>query len=304
MTAQYCTLSGEKPIIIAHRGASGLRPEHTIAAYQLAIDMGADFIEPDLVITKDGHLVARHDRYLSTTTNVSDLAEFADRKTKKTGLDRADWFVEDFTLAEIKTLKARQPREGRLKRFDDEYDIPTFDEVLDLAKKWSDKRGQRIGVYPETKHPAALEALGLSFDDSLLSSLEKYGYSSNVDPVFIQSFEDENLRRLKDKTSIRLVYLTKEKPSLGFDQIAQFAAGIGPYKKLLSNDQLQSTGFVEGAHDSGLEVHPWTFRDDQPDDRFANKKAEARHYFDLGIDGGFFDFPETGINALKGYKCD
>ncbi len=304
MAKNYCTLSGDKPLIIAHRGASGLRPEHTLAAYQLAIDMGADYIEPDLVITQDGHLVARHDRYLSTTTNVSDLPEFADRKTEKPGHKGADWFVEDFTLAELKTLKARQPREGRLKRFDDNYDIPTFDEVLALAQEMSEQRGRRIGVYPETKHPTALEALGLSFDDALLSSLENHGYGTGNDPVFIQSFETGNLKRLKEKTSVRLVFLTEDVPTMSFEDIAKFASGVGPYKILLSDDELNSTGFIEKAHAAGLEVHPWTFRDDQPDARFPNKIKEARHYFDLGIDGGFFDFPDTGIAALKGYGCE
>ncbi len=301
---EYCTLSGAAPIIVAHRGASGYRPEHTLSAYALAIDMGADYIEPDLVITKDGHLVARHDRYLSTTTNVADLPEFADRKTTKPGHEGADWFVEDFTLEEIKTLKARQPRAERMQHFNDKYDIPSFAEVLTLAKEQSEKRGRPIGVYPETKHPTALEALGLSFDETLLDTLSAHGYNSAEDPVFIQSFEEEILRRLKEKTSIRLVYLTKDMPDMSFDEIAEFANGIGPYKKLLSDKALNSTGFVEAAHAAGLEVHPWTFRDDEADPRLPNKLKEARHYFTLGIDGGFFDFPDTGVEALKRYKCD
>lgn len=304
MPVDYCTLSGAAPIIIAHRGASGYRPEHTLAAYSLAIDMGADYIEPDLVITKDGHLIVRHDRYLSTTTNVADLPEFAGRKTTKPGHDGADWFVEDFTLDEIKSLKARQPRAERVQHFNDKYDIPTFDDVLALANEQSEKRGRPIGIYPETKQPSALEALGLSFDEALLKSLKKYGYESAQDPVYIQSFEDGNLRRLRDKTSIRLVYLTKDMPSLSFDEIASFANGIGPYKKLLSDENLNSTGFVDGAHAAGLEVHPWTFRDDQRDPRFSNKLKEARHYIALGIDGAFFDFPDTGVEALKRYNCD
>lgn len=300
----YCTLSGDAPLIIAHRGASGHLPEHTLAAYEKAIEMGADYIEPDLVITKDGHLVARHDRYLSSTTNISDLAEFADRKTIKPGHDQADWFVEDFTLDEIKTLKARQPRVGRSKAFDDLFDIPTFEEVLALARAHSETSGRQIGVYPETKHPTALEELGLSFDPALLKVLEKYGYRTENDPVFIQSFEEGNLRRLKTKTSIRLVFLTEDIPTLSFDEIASFANGIGPHKILLSDTSFQSTGFIEEAHAAGLNVHPWTFRDDQPDARFADKIAEAHHYFDLGIDGGFFDFPDTGVKSLNIYECE
>lgn len=304
MPVEYCTLSGAAPIIIAHRGASGYRPEHTLSAYALAIDMGADYIEPDLVITKDGHLIARHDRYLSTTTNVADLPEFADRKTEKPGHDGADWFAEDFTLAEIKQLKARQPRAARAQHFNDKYDIPTFDEVLELVNTLSEKRGRPIGVYPETKQPRALAALGLSYDEALLKSLKAHGFEDDSDPVFIQSFEDGNLRRLKEKTSIPLVFLTEDVPVLSFSEIAEFARGIGPYKKLLSDETLKSTGFVENAHAAGLVVHPWTFRDDQADIRLPNKLKEARHYFALGVDGGFFDFPDSGVEALKRYKCE
>ncbi len=302
MPNTYCTLSGQPPLIIAHRGASGHRPEHTLESYELAIDMGADYIEPDLVITKDGYLVARHDRYLSTTTNVADHPEFEDRKTVKNGHDGADWFVEDFTLAEIKTLRAVQPRQSRSREFDGQYEIPTLDEILKLAVDKSTHKN-RIGVYPETKHPSALESMGLSFDDALISSLNTYGFKSAKDPVFIQSFETDNLRRLRQKTSIRLIYLSEDLPELSFDEIASFADGIGPYKKLLSGDDLKPSGFIKNAHAAGLAVHPWTFRDDQPDSRFPDKLAEARHYFDLGIDGGFFDFPDTGVKARADYEC-
>ena len=236
------SLSGQAPLVIAHRGASGVLPEHSLAAYERAIEMGADFIEPDLVITKDGVLVARHDRYLSGSTDVSDRPEFADRKTVKAGHEGADWFVEDFTLEEIKTLKARQPREGRSKDFDDQYDIPTFDEVLELIQNSSNELGRPIGVYPETKHPAALAALGLSHDAPLLASLKKYGFHDASDPVFIQSFELENLQRLKKVTSIRLIFLTDKVPN--FEQIAKTAHGIGPYKILLIDEAGNSTDFI------------------------------------------------------------
>ena len=174
----WTTRSGERPIIIAHRGASGVLPEHTLAAYERAIEQGADFIEPDLVITRDRHLVARHDRYLSTTTNVSDLSEFAARKTVKPGRDAADWYVEDFTLAELKTLRARQPRAGRSKAYDDQYEIPTFGEVLELVAGRSEALGRPIGVYPEAKQPGALNALGYSHDADLLAALRKYGFGA------------------------------------------------------------------------------------------------------------------------------
>jgi len=204
---KWKTLSGQAPLVIAHRGASGERPEHTLEAYDLAIDQGADFIEPDLVITKDGQLVARHDRYLSGSTNVSELEEFADRKVIKPGKAQADWYVEDFTLAELKTLRARQPRDGRSKAYDDKHEIPTFEDVLQLVVDRSEETGRRIGIYPETKQPAALEALGFSFNAPLLAALKRHGYDGADDPVFIQSFEVENLKRLNTKTDVRLVYL-------------------------------------------------------------------------------------------------
>lgn len=288
------TLSGEAPLVIAHRGASGVLPEHTIEAYDRAIEMGVDYIEPDLVITKDGVLVARHDRYLSGSTNVSDHPEFADRKTEKAGHEGADWFVEDFTLAEIKTLRARQPRAGRSVEFDDQYIIPTFDEVLVLIAKRSKQTGRRIGVYPETKHPAALAALGLQHDEPLLASLEAHGFNNAEDPVFIQSFEMENLERLNGLTDIRLVFLTETKPD--FTKIATVIDGVGPYKKLLISNG-QDTGFIREAHASGLTVHSWTFRDDALDPAFEDIDAEMKAYYALGIDGVFSDFPDTALRV-------
>lgn len=300
---RWSTLSGEPPLIVAHRGASGYQPEHTLEAYNLAIDMGADFIEPDLVITKDRKLVARHDRYLSTTTDVASHPEFADRKIEKPGHNKADWFVEDFTLAEIKTLRARQPRPERGTEYDGQYEVPTFDEVLDLVKKREADTGRRIGVYPETKHPAALEALGLSFDEALLKALNDYGYTDKDDPVFIQSFEMGNLRRLREKTDIRLVYLTLRVPKVPLFEIPNFADGIGPYKKLLLDKDGKDTGFVKAAHKAGLTVHPWTFRDDQPDDDFSDDpEAEIHRYLALGIDGFFTDFADTGVKARDSYQ--
>ncbi len=293
--SQGSTLSGEPPIIIAHRGASGARPEHTLAAYNLAIDMGADFIEPDLVITKDGHLIVRHDRHLSTTTDISAHPEFADRKTEKPGHDGADWFAEDFTLAEIKTLRAVQPRQARSQEFNGRFEIPTFDEVLDLAVKRSKDTGRRIGVYPETKQPAALGALGLTHDEAMLDSLKKHGFSGPSDPVFIQSFEAENLKRLRGKTDVRLVFLLGSKPDMTFADVASFADGIGPYKKFLLGDNGEDTGFVKQAHQAGLLVHPWTFRDDDVGAGFSNISEELEAYIGLGIDGVFSDFPDTAI---------
>ncbi len=292
------TLNGEPPIIIAHRGASGYLPEHTLAAYALAIDMGADFIEPDLVITKDGELVVRHDRYLSDSTNVADHPQFADRKRVKVGHEGADWFVEDFTLAEIKTLRTKQVKAGRPTDFDGLYAIPTFDEVLELVTQRSEETGRRIGIYPETKQPAALEALGLSYDTALLDSLTKFGFDGDDDPVFIQSFEMENLRRLSQKTNIRLIYLFGQPLSLSLEEIARFADGIGPYKLLLIDDLGVPTGLVKEAHELDLPVHTWTFREDDVAPQFQGiAKDELIHFMDLGVDGLFSDFPDTAVKA-------
>ncbi|MEP4050891.1 MAG: glycerophosphodiester phosphodiesterase family protein [Litorimonas sp.] len=292
------TLSGDAPIVIAHRGASGILPEHTLAAYERAIEMGADYIEPDLVITKDGHLVARHDRYLSGSTNVSDKAEFADRRRSDPAHTGLDWFVEDFTLAEIKTLKARQPRDGRSKTFDDQYEIPTFQEILNLVAS-RNTAARQIGIYPETKQPAAFARVGLSHDESLLNLLALYGYDDADAPIFIQSFELENLKRLNELTDLKLIFLTQSLPDFGL--IAETVDGVGPYKKPLIGKDGVDTGFVKEAHSAGLAVHPWTFRDDQLDETFADIETEMKAYYELGVDGVFSDFADTAIRVRDAF---
>ena len=205
----YPTLSGDKPLVVGHRGASGYRPEHTLASYQLAIDMGADFIEPDLVATKDGVLVARHEPNITNTTDVSTRAEFAARKTKKMvdGVEEEGWFASDFTLAEIKTLYAKQTFAERDQSFNAQFRIPTLEEVLDLAKAQSAKLGRTVGVIPETKHPTFHVNLGLKLEDRLLAILARYGYTEKTSPVVVQSFEVSNLKYLRSKSQIRLVQL-------------------------------------------------------------------------------------------------
>lgn len=299
----YCTLSGDAPLIIAHRGASGFLPEHTIAAYEMAIDQGADYIEPDLVITKDGHLIARHGRGLASTTNVADHPEFSDRKKFDHDHSEAeDWYAEDFTLAEIKTLRARQFWDNRPSEFDGQFEIPTFDEVLELAQSKSKAMARRIGIYPETKDPTRYRFMDLSFDEPLLASLKAYGYDSADDPVFIQSFFPQILERLAEKTDIKLVFLIEDvSDKAAFLKFAEVVDGVGPYKKSLLRDDLQSSGFIEAAHAAGLFVHIWTFRNDGIDSRFSDIHAETQRYFDLGIDGGFFDFPATGKKSLAEY---
>jgi glycerophosphoryl diester phosphodiesterase len=197
------------PLVIGHRGASGYLPEHTLEAYALAIELGADYIEPDLVATKDGHLIARHEPNITSTTNVSALPQFADRKRSMVvdGVTEQGWFASDFTLAEIKTLRAVQAAGEREQSFNGRYKIPTLDEVIELAKRKSAEERRTIGVYPETKHPTYHQELGLALEDRLLHVLQRNGWNHRSAPVFIQSFEQANLKYLRNKTSVRLVQL-------------------------------------------------------------------------------------------------
>lgn len=312
------TLDGDAPLVIAHRGASGHLPEHTLEAYALAIDQGADVIEPDLVFTKDGVLVARHDRYLSTTTDVASRPAFAARRRANDDAEdtpREDWWTEDFTLAELKTLRARQPFPGRSKEFDGLYEVPTFAEVLALVARMAKDAGRPVGVYPETKHPAFFAAIGMKIEAPLLKALESF----DAGPVFIQSFEREILKRLKGKTTAKLVQLVfEEKPGAGpnipLAEIAAYADGVGPARALTMNMLGAPTGYIAEAHALGLVVHPWTFRDDDlagyvnriviadasPACRAVlTNDAAASIYsaFAAGADGVFADFPDTAVKA-------
>ncbi|OAI05359.1 glycerophosphodiester phosphodiesterase [Methylomonas methanica] len=348
------------PLVIGHRGASGYRPEHTLAGYALAIEMGADFIEPDLVLTKDGHMIARHEPMIGGTTDVANHPEFADRKTTRMvdGFVVTDWFASDFTLKEIKTLRAIQTR-GRDNSYDGEFEIPTLNEVIALAKQQSEKTGRRIGIYPEIKHSTyhadLKNAKGKSlfgknfFEDKLLKKLHKEYGNSACAPVFIQSFEVSNLQYLSRKTDIKLVQLIDaddvnadgsmslvapyKQPydfvvkgdqrtfadllsNDGLDFVKTYADAVGPWKpylvktvavdfdrngdgKVNINDRIVegSTGVVEMAHDKGLLVHTWTFRNDASGYGFADPQQEMTYYFDLGVDGLFTDFADTAVAA-------
>ena len=205
----FQTLDGEQPLVIGHRGAAGYLPEHTLEGYRLAITMGADFIEPDLVATKDGELIARHEPNITSTTDVGTRPEFASRRTTRLvdGVAETGWFATDFTLAEIKTLRAVQSSSDRDQSNNGKYLIPTLREVLDLAKTEGTKAGRVIGVYPETKHPTYHVDAGLKLEDRLLDVLTGYGYTKKDSPVIIQSFEVSNLQYLRPKTAVRLVQL-------------------------------------------------------------------------------------------------
>jgi glycerophosphoryl diester phosphodiesterase len=280
------------PIVIGHRGASGYRPEHTLAAYELAIDLGADFIEPDLVSTKDGVLVARHENEISGTTDVADHPGFAARHTTKTidGITISGWFTEDFTLAELKTLRAKERLPELRQRntlYDGRDEIPTLQEIIDLVKRkeksWPHRK---IGIYPETKHPTYFDSIGLSMEERLVEVLHANHYRGAGAPVFIQSFEVSNLKDLRTMTQLPLVqlidaggkpydFVVNDDPRTyadlvtpeGLADVALYAHGIGANKNLIvprdATGALQEpTRLIGDAHAAGLLVHAWTFRNE------------------------------------------
>jgi glycerophosphoryl diester phosphodiesterase len=322
------------PLVIGHRGASAYRPEHTIASYTLAIEMGADYIEPDLVFTNDGQLVARHEPDITGTTDVADHPEFADRKRALVNLDGTEikdhWWSFDFTLAELKTLRAKERlpdiRPANTAH-DGLYEIPTFQEVIDLAKKHG------VGIYPETKHPTFFANMGYVFDVPLLGTLSANGLNHRGAKVFIQSFEVGNLKRLNTKTPLPLVQLIDAsggpfdlRGQLTYDQmvtpqgladIAEYADGIGPEKRRIVPGNTaggtlgEPTTLIRDAHRVGLVLHPFTFR---PENNFlaadfrqgnpnspeflrsrGDQPAELALYYELGVDGLFADNADTAV---------
>lgn len=360
-TPRWKTLNGQRPLVIGHRGASGYLPEHTLQSYRRAVQLGADFVEPDLVATKDGHLIARHEPILDGTTDVASRPEFASKKTTKLldGDKVTAFFASDFTLEEIKRLRAIQPRGDRPATFNGQFEIPTLEEVIELARRESYIQGRQIGIYPETKHPTFHFALGLPLEDKLLEVLERYGLTGPDAPVIIQSFETANLQYLRKRTSVRLVQLIDaddvaldgrltyaapyDKPynyavtgdARGFADlvrptsladIAKYADGIGPWKRYIvsvrgtdangdgkaddtNNDgavderdkaAMPATNVVQLAHEAGLFVHPYTFRNEATTlsgTYSSNPTNEYIQFFLLGVDGVFSDFPDTAVAA-------
>ena len=329
---KWRTLDGAAPIVIAHRGASGYRPEHTLASYQLAIEQGADFIEPDLVATRDGHLIARHEPMLDDTTDVTQRPEFAQRRTTRDldGKPATAFFASDFTLAEIKTLRARQSNPARSAEYDGRFEIPTFEEILELATRESTARERAIGVYPETKHPSFHLALGLPLEDKLLQALRRFRLDRADAPVFIQSFESANLQYLKTRTAVSLVQLLDDgalkydatgtrvnsveipqyadarggEPPSTLADVGRYATAIGPWKRQILRDvkgaKLLQTSVIEQAHAAGLRVHTYTFRSEPSTlapEYSSDPAREYAEFYALGIDGVFSDFPDAALSA-------
>jgi glycerophosphoryl diester phosphodiesterase len=325
-----------RPLIIAHRGASGDRPEHTLGAYRLAIAQGADFIEPDLVLSRDGHFLCRHENEISGTTDVAARPEFAARRTTKVidGETLNGWFTEDFTLAELKTLRCRE-RLPALRpantAFDGREAIPTFEEVMALARAESRRTGRVIGLYPEMKHPRHFARIGLSMEPRLADRLKANGLSGPAAPVFIQCFEVGPLKAISQLVDTPRVQLISDEggpadlPTLrysdmigesGLKAIRAYAQGVGPEKGLVvPNDGtrlLAPTRLVPMAHALGLKVHPWTVRKENyflpkslrsevPGSEARQMQAPGqvgvmfRALMDAGVDGVFTDDPGQGV---------
>ncbi|MDB5429699.1 MAG: glycerophosphodiester phosphodiesterase [Caulobacter sp.] len=320
-----------RPIVIAHRGASGERPEETRAAYELAIDQGCDFIEPDLVATKDGKLVCRHENNVAETTDVAARPEFAARQTTKMidGASLTGWFTEDFTLAELKTLRARE-RLPALRpasaAHDGQEPILTFAEVCAIAREGTKRTGRVIGVYPEMKHPTHFAGLGLGLEQRLLEALKAEGLNSAGAPVFVQCFEVGALAWFRTRSPVRLVQLVSgeggpaDKPGVSYAQmttpaglkaISAYADGLGPDKAqviVARGGALVATPLVADAHAAGLVVHPWTVRAENlflPPHLWVGTDPKARGHveavyaalFAAGVDGLFSDFPGLAAEA-------
>jgi glycerophosphoryl diester phosphodiesterase len=307
-----------KVVVIAHRGASGERPEHTIESYRLAIEQGADYIEPDLVMTRDGVLVARHENEIGGTTDVAQHPEFAARRRIQVidGETLDGWFTEDFTLSELKSLRARERLpELRPKNcaYDGRFSVPTFDEIMKLVIETNQQRAARaaggeprlLGVYPETKHPAHFSSLGLPLELELLNTLRRYDYADAGRPVFIQSFDPNNLRQLRRMTGLPLVQLLEHE--VGDSGVtATYADAIGIAKALAT------PAAIDAAHAANIKVHVWTFRAENeflPEDLRAGSdpqahgdlEGEIRRYLERGIDGFFVDFPAIGVRTRDAY---
>jgi glycerophosphoryl diester phosphodiesterase len=301
-----------KIVVIAHRGASGERPEHTLESYRLAIEEGADYIEPDLVMTRDGVLIARHENEIGGTTDVATHPEFAPRYREQIidGEAMAGWFSEDFTIAEIKTLRARE-RLAALRplnrAYDGQFEIPTFEEIMNLVTETNRYRAGKapLGVYPETKHPGHFSAIGLPLEQAVLEVLGRFNYAAEGAPVFIQSFEPQNLRQLRGMTRLPLIQLLEHE--LGdLRGIAQYADGIGIAKSIASDEGIRA------AHAVNLQVHVWTFRAENEflprefkigleASAHGDLEAEIRRFLDRGIDGFFVDFPAIGVRVRDAY---
>ncbi len=309
-------------LVIGHRGASGYRPEHTLESYRVAIEQGADFIEPDLVVTKDQVLIARHEPEISETTDVA--LKFPERKRTQLidGREVTGWFAEDFTLKEIKTLRAKERLANRNQSFNGKFEVPTLEEIFGLLEK-QNKTGRKVGIIPEMKHPSYFKSQNLDLVPLVAAALKKHGYTTAASQVYVQSFELDALKRLKQVLPVKTVFLlgsptevpydfvlAKDKRTYsslltpaGLKEIAKVADALGPHKSYIlkknkTSDVVEATRFVSAARAQKLKVFPYTFRSDDVPEMFkADPIAEYRAYFAAGVDGVFSDFPDVAVKA-------
>jgi glycerophosphoryl diester phosphodiesterase len=302
-------ISESGKVIIAHRGASGYMPEHTLEGYSFAYAAGADFIEPDLNMTKDGILICLHNISLEATTDVQE------RFPDKVSAD-GHFYVKDFSLTEIKQLNATTHKDEAGKpvypnRFDPEYKflkIPTFEEMIQLVKGLNRSTGRDVGIYPELKNPAWHYKYNLDIEKAALEVLTRYGYSEQIDNVYIQCFDDNALKRLKNefKTKIKLVQLigkeaeyVKMLTNEGLKEVSRYAVAIGPEKSLIEMDDT----LVKRAHNSGLLVHPWTFAKETKPEKYISFEDELEtFYFKYSVDGLFVEQPDIAYSVLNSSK--
>ncbi|RSS82750.1 glycerophosphodiester phosphodiesterase [Streptomyces sp. WAC06614] len=331
------------PTVIGHRGASGYRPEHTLGSYQLALDLGADVVEQDLVPTRDGHLVCRHENEIGGTTDVADHPEFASRRTTRTvdGVALTGWFTEDFTLAELKTLRAKERIPAVRQRntlYDGRWDVPTFEEVLRWADREGHRRGKRVWLHVETKHPSYFRGLGLGLEEPLARLLRRYGRDRHDSAAFLQSFEPSSIQRLSRLVATPRVVLLSDAGTRPWDfelakdprtvadlvepeglrWLAGFAQGIGPTLNLViprtADGKLGTpTTLVRDAHAQGLVLHPYTARNENSflpaeyrkgtdPTAYGDVFGAYRKYFEQGIDGIFSDQADTALLAAEDFR--
>ncbi len=285
-----------EPIVIAHRGASGYLPEHTLEAYALAYGMGADYIEQDLVLTKDGRFVALHDIHLEGTTDVE--TAFPNRKRED-----GRWYAVDFTLAEIKTLSVHERLGNRFPAGKAQFEVPTFEEAIQLIQGLNKTLGRNVGIYPELKGVAFHRKAGFDVEAKVLEVLTRYGYTGADARVFVQCFEFDALERLRAlKTELPLILLISndkrqagQRTEEGLASVANIADGVGPSKSIIE----KNPALASWAHDAGLAVHPYTIRTDDVPKKYTDSDGElAAFYTQYGVDGVFTDFPDRARDFL------
>ncbi|MEW2501925.1 glycerophosphodiester phosphodiesterase [Amycolatopsis sp. NPDC047767] len=331
----------DDPVIVGHRGAPGYRPEHTLASYELAFRMGVDFVDVDLVPTKDGQLVARHEPEIGGTTDVADHKEFASRKTTKTidGVSMTGWFTEDFTLAELKTLRAKEripENRPNNQLYNGRFQIATYQEVIDLTRRLGKELHRTLGTYPEVKHSTYFSSIGNPTEPKLVAFLNRNGLNRADAPVIIQSFEVANLKELHKQVRVPLLQLTEASGApadfvaagdkrtyadivtpAGLREVAKYAKYLGPDKAQIiprdASDNLgKPTSLVADAHRVGLKVQPYTFRNENPflpanlrssasPTAFGNVFAEEAAFLKAGVDGFFADQADAALESLHDF---